>query len=307
MTRPPPPSPPDLFSIPFKTPAPKVTLAGLFRTLFFNPLNLVFYLSGEKLGRSLFRVVTIAFLCGLFLSVARVPMISREVRAWTDWLQTEMADVAFRDGELSWTPAEALPYSRHFRDWRVTFSDKPAAEFDPLGRYGPEPKGVWISPQALIIWQRVEGRDALARQRLSMETAARAVATSQQADADQESLHVVFDQRGRLFVMGMLAAGLGGTTILGILGDVLFYSLLLTVIPFMLRGNRKNGAFFQAMTFYLNVSLVPLLVATVYSLTGVPVLDFNSVFSFSFMGYILFVIFGTRWRLRRVTLKEGNR
>lgn len=302
-----PPPPPDFFSISFNTAPPKVHLIGLFRTLFFKPLDLIFYLSKETLGRSLFRVIAIGLLCGLVLSVSRVPGINQEVSAWTTWLQSEMSDVSFHDGELSWTPAEALPYSRHFRQWRVTFSDKSAGDFDPLARYGPESKGVWISPQALVTWQRVEGRDTLARQRVNMDNISKALAASQNVEEPEGGFSVLFNQRNHRVVVATLSMGFGIATIISLLGDVLFYSLLFAVIPFILRATRKKGAFLQVITFYLNVSLLPLLVATVYSLFHIPVLDFNSVFSLSFMVYIMVIIIGTRLRFRQARLKKEKR
>lgn len=307
MTHQPPSPPPDIFSISFETPPPNVRLGGLFRTLFFNPLGLVFYLGREKLGRSLIRVLSIAFLCGLLLSVARIPKIYEDVADWIPWLQSEMRDMSLNDGTLSWTPAAELPYSRHFKGWRVTFSDKLATDFDPRARYGPESKGVWICPQAVVTWKRVEGRDALNYQKMKMTTVFRAITASPHDTAETGDMPVSFDGRDQLVIVTLLSVGLGAGTILGIFGDVIFYSFLFAVIPFILRSDRKKGVFSQAISFYLNISLVPLLVATVYTLFRVPMLDFKTVFSFSFMLYIIFIIFGTRWRFRQARRKEENR
>lgn len=274
-------------------------LAALY-ILFFRPSLGFGFLEGETLLRTVFRVSALCLLCGLVLTAVRTPPVLRGLREWSDWLATEMSDIRLADGKLAWHPAQPLPYSRHFAGWRVDFVGEGQSSFSPRKRYGPEPRGIWISPAAVYYWERSPDGRVAGRQVVDAGRLFGAFAVAGGGRAGPGGVPVKLDGKNRRLLAAVILTVLGATSVGGVFGEVFFYALMFTLIPVLLRSPQAKIGVPRLLVFYLHISLVPLIVATVYGTLRIPYLDFGQVFAIGFLGYLGFIVISARIKTRKL-------
>lgn len=290
---------------PFEMAGSRTPLLGLLYVLFLRPSLVFAILERETLWRTAIRVIGLAVCCGLILTAFRTPALYRGFHDWVNWLQKEMGQIELSSGELAWHPRQPLPYSKHFKGWRVSFIGDAKADFDPDKRLGPESSGLWVSPTRIYYWQRT-GRDrVVGRQVADASTLFKVFASGQRGDGADSAVKLSLNGPGRMFAAITVLVLVGAATVVGVVGEVLFYSALFSLLPILLRSPQARMGMKKSLVLYLNVSLVPLFVAMVYSLLRVPFLDFNTVYAFVFVGYLAFVIISARAKLRE--MQEGGR
>jgi len=301
MLRPPPPPP----NAPPGRPAPngpkkRAPLLGVLYILFFRPSLVFGVLERETALRSFVRVIGLAIMCGILLTVVRIPALHRSVGEWADWLTVEMDNLQIVDGQLAWESPQPLPYSKHFNNWRVSFVGDPETEFDPTERLGAEPAGIWISPTVIYSWQRIPGKNKVFATPIKIHRIAKAFAAAADNDDPDAAIPLPLDSTKRTAGLIMLLVGLGLTTIAGVVGEILFYVALFTFIPILLRSPQAQMGVKKALVFYLHLSLVPLIVAMVYAMARVPFLEFNTVFAIVFLAYLAFIVISARVKIRQL-------
>jgi hypothetical protein len=266
--------------------------------LFFRPSLVFGVLERETLWRAVLRAVLTAVFCGLVITVARIPVLNREVTQWAEWIEQEMGNLRLDEEGLRWEPAQQLPYGKHFNGWRVSFRGDPEAEFDDQERYGPEDFGLWVSPAKAYLWQRSRNGKVTGRQILDASKIYDALAAARRDE--QGAIRVSLEGFNKFLVVLGIVFGVGFFTVAGVVAEVLFYATLFAVLPFLLRTPQARMGLKRAYVFYLHLSLVPMIVAMVYATLRVPFLDFNSVFAFVFLGYLALVIFSARAKIKEL-------
>lgn len=234
-----------------------------------------------------------AFLGGAMLGLSRLPGVLAASQRWAEWFGSLAGEVWLRDGAIGWEHPEETPYTARHGAWRVDFHDDDA-EFQRRN-LGPEAKGVWISPTRIYAWFRSgSGDDINARVLFADARVLNVVA----ADALwPEGWHLDGDElvrRTRHTVL-RLAPALVAADALRVFVQVLFYTFIFAVIPYLLKSPLAAGGFRSVFAFYLYASIPPLAVACVYASLNLPYLDFNTFFVVAFIVYLVAVV----WRMGR--------
>ncbi len=269
--------------------------------MLFRPGELIALAQRDRIGPALGRLILLAILAGTILAGLQFPSLRSEMRAWSTWLDEQMPNLTVADGKLAWQPTTPLPYSRHFRGWRVDFADHDAPDFQAAThvRLGPEPRGLWISPARIVHWERLETGNTVARPLLEAGRLMNALALTgkpvdENGDGAETTTRLAFDGSLLTIVTLTIFALVGVASIVGILAEALFYVGLFAIIPTLLRSPLATGGLARAFVFNLQLSLVPVVVGTVYGAVGLPWLDFKTAFLVAFLVYLLVVVVAVR-------------
>jgi len=249
--------------------------------------------------KALKRVLLTAFGCGILLALFQAPRLKTSMEGWAQWMGGQVEEVWYSDGRLHWKLAGELPYTAYYEDWRVDFK-KPDSKFSAPESVGPGRKGVWLSERQGYAWWRI-GNDRERMQTMVL--------------YDKGKLFGVFNPSAAVTtkkrVQGNDLKGLAKDVFFqflpfycvfkGVFIDlqVLFYVLIFTAIPYLLRSPLAAGGFRSILPFYLYACLPALLIATVYRMLNVPFLDFQTIFAGAFVGYLLLIMFKIGKALRQ--------
>ncbi|MCF7853250.1 MAG: hypothetical protein K9N51_00510 [Candidatus Pacebacteria bacterium] len=274
-------------------PHSSASLRGVFGILFFQPQFLL-VLSQDKLSRALRILVGLAFVCGMVIAGAEIPRLLRAVTDWSGWFQDQVGAVWVKDGRLGWEHPEELPYTTRHRQWRIDFAGSDTA-FPPPLRLGPEDRGVWISPDGVYAWVRLEGADEIRSTALFTEGKIMGVLEVDNwwPDGVRFQGEELSESSRKWLVRALPALVLSGG--LRVVVQVLFYTFVFALIPYVMKSPLAAGGFRGVLTFYFYAGIPPLVVATVYASLNLPWADFNMFFVGGFILYLLAVV----WRIGR--------
>ncbi|OPZ09773.1 MAG: hypothetical protein BWZ08_00163 [candidate division BRC1 bacterium ADurb.BinA292] len=285
--------PPAGDSLPPDLPRPRVR--ELLAAAFLRP-HMLLLMPADRVRRALLVHVAAALLCGMAAAAVRIPSLLERSAGWARWMAGRIERVQLRDGRLAWESSQPLPWDGVHAGWRVDLVDAAQAPFDPRRRLGPEKRGVWIGPADVVLWWRLGERKAVVTRPLLENGLVFGFVKPEWLWPDG------LDVRGeRQMVAGVQAKVVSGLPVyllsksIETLVVAEFYTFLFAFIPFVMRSPLAGGGFRRVYSFYLYASVPPLLVATVYSSLGLPVLDFGTCFAGGLILYLLVTV----WRLGR--------
>ena len=276
----------------------RLPFAGIVYIAFMRPALLFAVAETARLRRALPHVLLSALACGLLLGAVRIPSLHTELGEWAKWLGNHLEGLRHDGNRLAWDPPKRLPYSAHFRGFRVNFAA--GEDFDRERRLGPEQQGIWLSPREVVYWENQPGGGKMIVPVISGGTVRGLIPLDPLIPPDEVLTSQQLARRIRRY--GMLILGVSGfflNTVQAV-GEVLFYSALFAFLPLAMRGRWRASTAARAFCFYLYFSLVPLIVATVYAAFRLPLIDFGTTFAMVFIAYLVAVMLIARKRLTEI-------
>ena len=272
---------------------PALSLRELLAVLFLEP-QLLLLVAGSKWGKALRYMLGTTILAGLAIGLSAAPRLNHAAKGWADWFANEVKVAWIQDSALYWQEPAALPATHYHENWRIDFMAEDAV-YDPDVRLGPEARGLWLSPTAVFYWRRMPETDkVVATQLLNPKL----MGMLEENAGDENGLRLDaegFQHHSRRLTLILLVPAYALLSVLLISSEALFYALVFAFVPFLLRVPMAARGFGQVFSFYLYLAIPPLVVATVYTVSGLPGVTFSTIFAFSYVFYLLYVL----WQVRR--------
>jgi len=284
--------------LPFPLPEPTedaapdgLPVAQVLYGLFFHP-RVLLWLQRDRLRRAFRFASVVCLLVGLAVGIARVPSILAATREWAGWLENEVEELSLTDGELQWKRPRDLPYTTRHDGWRIDFAEKgvpfAATEID-----GPERRGLWLSPDRVILWVRPADRESAIPVPLLDEGRTRRVVKALYPDG-LTLRRGEFRAEARRRVFHLIPVFLVQQA-LWVFVQVMFYILVFAAMPVLMQRLSGGAAGFRRLfTFYLYASVPPLCAAGIYASLRLPYLDLGTAFVMAFVVYLGMVFVNLR-------------
>ena len=272
---------------------PKLSFRQILAVLFFQP-QLLLLLSRDKWTRA-FRILAIcAFVTGAVMGAVQLPGMMERAGDWGQWLEREVGSVRLAEGTLSWERPDSVPYTTRHGSWRVDFRAA-GSSFPREKRRLSASRGVWVSPDEVVIWHRMPGADGVNTTSLLADN--RILSIFKVDELWPDGLRIEgreFPGQVRSLVMWAMPLFVV-TQGVGVFLQVVFYAFIFAVIPYLLKSPLAAAGFGGVFTFYLYASIPPLIVAAVYDSLGLPYAGFQMFFVGVFIVYLFLAI----WRISR--------
>ena len=274
-----------------RTVGARFSLSQIIAGLFTRPAMLM-PLAYESWNRALKIVLLAILLCGGLMGTVRSLAMFKVAENWAAWFEERVGTVSIADSKLSWARPENLPATRWNNSWRVDFMPE-NSDFSEINPAQEGRRGVWLSPDAIYLWgrdreQQIVGQPLWRDGRLFDQVEAATIIGDELVIAPGE-----FGSRFRAWVWYPILPLMISFELLRVGFFFFFYTLIFTVVPFVMRSPMSGHGFARVHAFYLYAGIPPLLIATVYSLLALPWLDFNLLFIVAFLVYMGFVAWRT--------------
>ena len=273
---------------------PALKVRDVLVGIFFYPDGLLLRARSRPQWRqALALCLAVCVLCAIFATMVTLPKIRRSVETWTGWFGEQAGTLWMADGQLHWErPAGAAEVPRR-RGARVDFANG-QSDLAALALADSDERGVWLSGEKIVYWERRGSKpesllvcdlgDQL--QRWLWEK------TWQWKDGER------VDGQELLAYSRTLTASLALSLPLWwhlprILFPVALYVFLFTIMPVLLRRSTVTGGTPTVLCINLYASIPAVVVGTIYSLFGPPVLEFDLAYVLVFFAYLV-------WAFRRL-------
>jgi hypothetical protein len=218
------------------------------------------------------------------MGLTLAPSILNEISETAKWLGREMGEVRRTEQGLAWNRAEDAPTTIRHRGVRVDFAQK-GETFDIKKVAEKEDSGLWIAPDLVMLWTTRMGQFAVplfdANSQSERFNKNKDFPVGETIPGDRFEPMAL--QNLRLLTPVLLVAWQG----LGMLVVYLLFLSMFTTIPILLRGPQSVGGFRVSLCVNLYCSVIPFIIATVYSRAAPRTMDFMTVFLFAFFGYLI--------------------
>ena len=261
-------------------------LRQVLYALFFQP-RLLFLLQHERWNRAFRLMAVVTFLGGAAVGLSKIPRVMRTATNWAEWFAEEVHMLRLEDGRLSWQHPDDLPYTTRHEGWRVDFVP-PDASLEDAARAGPETRGIWLSPREVYCWWNLPEDERTVVPLLEERKAWGIIPYTVIWPEGFQLRGEEFVREARRLVRQTVPALLIMEAVT-VFFQVLFYTLLFAVIPYILRSPIANTGFTRVYTFYLYASIPAIVVACVYDSLNLPYIDRSFVFVIGFVIYLMLV------------------
>jgi hypothetical protein len=279
-----PPPPPQFEGLPVQEP-PMLPLWETFLGLFLFPHVVLLAVRRAPLVRRATLLMALVWAgCSLFMGLTLAPRVINEIAAVSKWLGREMGELRRTDQGMTWKRAPDAPKTIRYHGFRVDFAAK-GDKFDIRQLAEKDDRGLWFAPDRIMFWTTLLGDFA-----------------KPIFDAHSQSEALNWSRRfppgsvlpGSQFESSVRMAARWTTPIFLVLGQglfmlvtYLFFLSMFTIIPLVLRGTRAVGGARVSLCVNLYCSVIPFILATVYSRVAPNTLNFMTVFLFAFFGYLI--------------------
>ncbi len=264
-----------------------ISLDRIIRALFVQPQALL-PLALESWPRSCKTALAAIIVCAALLTVSRGVTAFNAAQDWGGWLESRIEHLIIHEDKLEWRQPKELPATFWKDSYRIDFAAR-NSEFKDSNRIREGSRGIWISPHEIYWWSRRGNNEIIARALWREGRLLDQIETSHLFGEEKVLAAGEFVPQIKRWLWQIVMPFLFLSAIIHLALLFFFYTLIFTLVPFVMRGQLKNYGFPGVHSFYLYAGIPPLLVATVYKMFPLPWLDFNSLFLIGFLIYLGFL------------------
>ncbi len=271
-----------------------MTKKKILRALFAQPILLI-PIALDSWPRAMKTALAAIFFSVAVLTATKTATALNQAKEWATWFESRVEKVTIDNDQLTWRFPENMPAIFWKNSYRIDFM--PAqSEFTEINQFREGKRGIWISPHKIYWWFQNQNNEIIRQPiwrdgRIFGHIDPASLIGEQTVIEPGEFVPQARRLTWRLIVPLITLAETARTLFL-----FFFYTLIFTVVPFVVRSTMSNYGFTAVHAFYLYTGIPPLVIATIYSLFPLPWLDFNSLFVIGFLVYLGFVA----WRSGRV-------
>jgi hypothetical protein len=279
-----PPLPPQFEGLPVRG-LPMLSLWETFVGLFLFPhIVLLAARRAPRVRQAAFLVTLVWIASSLFMGLTLAPRVIDELGDVSRWLGQQMGELRRTDKGMAWKRPADAPKTVRFHGFRVDFAAK-GDKFDMEKLAENDDRGLWIAPDRIMFWTTLLGN--FAKPIFDAHSQSEALNWSKRfppgsvLPGDRFESTVRAEARWRTPLFLVLGQGF-----FMLVAYLLFLSMF-TVIPVILRGSEAVGGVRVSLCVNLYCSVIPFILATVYSRVAPNTLHFMTVFVFAFFGYLI--------------------